>query len=786
MALRFGDYEVEKQLGPGGVTETYRAHRHGNEAQPVALKLLRADRGGKDPRIASLFVNLGLRNGELKVPGVARVLEVSGDPGACFVITEYVSGINLESLWDNAVAGGGLDANLVSAIGSQIARILTALHERKDRAVHGGLCPGNVIVTPEGKVVLTDIGFSAALRNVTEFAADKYWFVAPELLLSKTKPTPASDLYSLGAILYYLLSGEAPIIGETRAELIEQLEEPIPNIPNVPDWLELAITNLLSKNPDDRPRTSAAAALALSPPPSIGLQLGNIVSGKPQTSAVAKSSPAAAIPAARAPSAPANVPAGPARAPAAPARAPSAPAIAPVRVAEPEPELPELDGLPGLDLLDAPASGARPAPKAPARPSAPVDDGMGSDFIGNANDGSTSILPSPVQSAKPGVKPPPMKVSAEASAAEQPSIPLAPSPSMPSVGRSEPQWVDDVGGGGASANSVDDDFFDLPSVTGRPNVLGAGLDVGPQTMDLHVPDLPSTTMNRPRVLDLPNASGGRENDGIYDPEDRVGGAIDPNKIGIVSYESDDDDGNEKLITGDGLGTMPGGLPLPRRAGSARVGGPKKQKSTSPLIMIVAVSIVMAGGYALYSRVTREPLPVAPPRTVEAAPEPSKPTAEDEARQKSQDESMAPARGQLTIETTPKGATVWLDGVEKGKTPVVLQTNPDTHRLVITKPGFKMLRQVADTSEGLTMKRTLPPANINFGGTVLLQVSCTTEGKYPVFIDGRDTGLLCPVENLMVPEGNRLIGLYVIPQNKVWSFEREIMKGSQSHKVIFNY
>ncbi len=770
MALRFGDYEVEKQLGPAGVTETFRAHRHGNEGQPVALKLLRGDRGGKDPRIASLFVNLGLRNGELKVPGVARVLEVSGDPGACFVITEYVSGVNLESLWDNAVAGGGLDANLVSAIGSQIARILTALHERKDRAVHGGLCPGNVLVTPEGKVVLTDIGFSAALRNVTEFAADKYWFVAPELLLSKAKPTPASDLYSLGAILYYLLSGEAPIIGETRAELIEQLEEPIPNIPNVPDWLELAITNLLSKNPDDRPRTSAAAALALSPPPSIGLQLGNIVSGKSQTPAVAKSPPVAATPAAWAP--------------AVPPRATAVPARAPVRVADPEPELPDLDALPGLDLLDGPASGARPAPQVAAQPSPPVDDGMGSDFIGNANDGSTSILASPIQSAKPGVKPPPIRVNAESSVAEQHLKPLAtaPAPSM----RSEPQWVDDVGGGGVSANSVDDDFFDLPSVTGRPNVLGGGLDIGPQTMDLHVPDLPSTTMNRPRVLDLPNASGSRENDGIYDPEDRVAGVIDPNKIGIQSYESDDDNDNEKLMTGDGLGTMPGSLPLPRRAGSARVGGPKKQKSTSPLFMIAAVTIAMGIGYAGYSHFTREPLPVAPPRMVEAAPEPSKPTAEDEARQKAQEESMAPARGQLTIETTPKGATVWLDGVEKGKTPVVLETNPSTHRLVITKPGFKMLRQVADTSEGLTMKRTLPPANINFGGTVLLQVSCTTEGKYPVFIDGRDTGLLCPVENLMVPEGNRLIGLYVIPQNKVWSFEREIMKGSQSHKVIFNY
>ena len=770
MALRFGDYEVERLLGPGGVTETYRAHRNGNESQPVALKLLRADRGGKDPRIAALFVNLGLRNGELKVPGVARVIEVSGDPAAAFVISEFVNGVNLESLWDNAVAGGGLDANLVSAIGSQIARILTSLHERKDRTVHGGLCPGNVIVTPDGKVVLTDVGFSAALRNVTEFAGDKYWYVAPELLLSKAKPTPASDLYSLGAILYYLMSGEAPIVGETRAEIIEQLEEPLPSIPNVPDWLELAIKNLLSKNPDDRPRTAAAAALSLSPPPSIGAALGNIVSGRPQAAA-----PQAAAP----PKAPPKMPPMAPAMPVAPVRSP-APAGVPAM--DEISALPDLDGLPGLDLLDAPASGAKPAPRPPARPMASVEVDAGSDFIGNANDGSTSMLPSPLVGAKSSGKAPPVLAGPDSIAVSAPLKPLAPAPALPSVATNEPQWVDDDDAGSvATAKAVDDDFFDLPSVTGRPNVLGA--DVGSQTMDLHIPDLPSTTMDRPRVLDLPGASG-RENDGIYDPGDRAGGAIDINKVGIVSYESEDEDG-EAAAPLPGVGTQPITLPVPRRAGSARMGGPKKTKANSSLIMMVLVGAIMSGSYMAYRTLTRQPLPVAPPRNIETDTAPVKPTAEQAAHQKAQDESMAPARGQLTIETTPKGATVWLDGVEKGKTPLVIQTNPDTHRLIITKPGFKMLRQVVDTSEGLTMTRTLPPANINFGGTVLLQVSCATEGKYPVFVDGRDTGLLCPVDNLMVPEGNRLVGIYVIPHNKLWSFEREILKGSQSHKVIFN-
>ena len=118
--------------------------------------------------------------------------------------------------------------------------------------------------------------------------------------------------------------------------------------------------------------------------------------------------------------------------------------------------------------------------------------------------------------------------------------------------------------------------------------------------------------------------------------------------------------------------------------------------------------------------------------------------------------------------------------------MTVQTKPGGHKVVITKPGFKMQREIADTTDGEILNRTLSPASSNFGGTAALRVQCKTADKYPIFIDGRDTGLLCPVDDLLIPEGNRLVGLFVIPQNKLWSFEREIVPGTKQHKVTFNY
>ena len=86
--LRFGAYEIETLLGPGGVTETYRGHKGGAPDKPMALKLLRPDRGGSDAKVAMIFKNLAFRNRQLDVPGLVRVMDVSLDPSTVFIVSE--------------------------------------------------------------------------------------------------------------------------------------------------------------------------------------------------------------------------------------------------------------------------------------------------------------------------------------------------------------------------------------------------------------------------------------------------------------------------------------------------------------------------------------------------------------------------------------------------------------------------------------------------------------------------------------------------------------------------
>jgi serine/threonine-protein kinase len=143
-----------------------------------------------------------------------------------------------------------------------------------------------------------------------------------------------------------------------------------------------------------------------------------------------------------------------------------------------------------------------------------------------------------------------------------------------------------------------------------------------------------------------------------------------------------------------------------------------------------------------------------------------------------------APGRLEIETKPAGATVWLDGIEKGHSPMAITTEPGAHRLVITLPGYRMLRDVVSTATGQHLEREmlLAPSQT---GSVPLSVGCATEEKYPVFVDGKDVGALCPAPSLGIDPGRHVIGVFVIPQNRIWTFEREVQAG-RPHRVQFNY
>jgi hypothetical protein len=264
---RIARYEPEELLGSAGLVDTYRVRVQG-EAGLAVLKVLFLDRGeGSITRsIAERFLAAGRRALASPAPGIARVLEVSDDPETAFVATELVPGVDVARLVQLGRQHGGgrgpmLEPVVAGLLCAQVARVLAAAHERKPPLPHLGLCPENVMVTTAGRVMVLDFGLAASLRGMGGGAIEKWHFVAPELIgvdavAVSDETATAADLYSLGALLYFLLSGNKPVEAATLAELSERAWEPLPDAPGVPNNLLSAVRALSAPDPKDRPESA--------------------------------------------------------------------------------------------------------------------------------------------------------------------------------------------------------------------------------------------------------------------------------------------------------------------------------------------------------------------------------------------------------------------------------------------------------------------------------------------------------------------------------------------------
>jgi serine/threonine protein kinase len=261
--LRMGKYVLDGLLGPGGVTETYLAHAEAEEkpgvsVEPCALKLLRADRvpDGAFARVAGRFLSAARQLRDFHRPGFCRVVDLSEDPSATFMVADFIPGCDLGRLLETCLAEGraGVHPVLVGLVGSEIARLLHVGHTAKPVFAHLGLCPQNVMVTASGEVALLDAGIAASLRGITEQPPERWALVAPEhqdVDLGGTaladRAAVAADLYSLGALLFLLLFGRPPSLGMAE----------IPEVPGMTGKLAAALRTLLARPPDDRPESAA-------------------------------------------------------------------------------------------------------------------------------------------------------------------------------------------------------------------------------------------------------------------------------------------------------------------------------------------------------------------------------------------------------------------------------------------------------------------------------------------------------------------------------------------------
>ena len=252
-------YALATTLGIGGMGRVYLAHDN-ILRRDVALKVLR-DRYAESEEFVERFRREARSAARLNHPNIASVYDLghSGD-GTYHIAMEYVSGGTLK---DRIVAAGSLDPSIAADLGSQVAEALGFAHERG--VIHRDVKPENILLTTSGDAKVVDFGIARAATastiSQTGHILGTARYMSPEQAMGEPVG-PASDLYSLGLVLYETLTGEVPFKAETLVAValkhVEELPRPPKEVnPNVPDGMNALILKLLAKKPEDRYRSAA-------------------------------------------------------------------------------------------------------------------------------------------------------------------------------------------------------------------------------------------------------------------------------------------------------------------------------------------------------------------------------------------------------------------------------------------------------------------------------------------------------------------------------------------------
>jgi serine/threonine protein kinase len=249
-----GRYVLGESLGSGGMGEVYLAH-DGVLERNVALKVLRSQYAG-DEEFAERFRREARSAASLSHPNIVQVYDRGeAEDGTSYIAMEYVPGGTLKEQIGRRAPFRDREA---AAVGAQIADALEAAHERG--VIHRDIKPQNVLVTALGNLKVTDFGIARAASAVTSSASGAIFgtagYISPEQALGEPVG-PASDLYSLGVVLYEMLTGELPFTADNSiAVCMKHVNEPPlpPKIlnPDIPDGMNALVLMLLAKHPTDR------------------------------------------------------------------------------------------------------------------------------------------------------------------------------------------------------------------------------------------------------------------------------------------------------------------------------------------------------------------------------------------------------------------------------------------------------------------------------------------------------------------------------------------------------
>jgi serine/threonine-protein kinase len=250
---RVGPYLIERKIGAGGMGTVYYG-RHEQTGEEAAIKVLPASLAREEGFIARFGREIDAMK-KMANPHIVRLAESGVDGETYFYSMEYIDG---ETLTARLRRDRRIDWRETIDIAMQLCSALKAAHDTG--VVHRDLKPSNILLAEDGTVKLTDFGvaqvFAGTKLTATGGIIGTAEFMSPEQAQGR-RTNKKSDLYSLGAVMYVMLTGRPPFSGKTTLEVIHKhrygrFDRPRMIVPDTPHWLDEIVCQLLEKDPDKR------------------------------------------------------------------------------------------------------------------------------------------------------------------------------------------------------------------------------------------------------------------------------------------------------------------------------------------------------------------------------------------------------------------------------------------------------------------------------------------------------------------------------------------------------
>lgn len=266
--FKLGAYRILDSIARGGMGHVFKGE-HELLGRVEAIKVL--PRAKTSPEAIASFRHEIRAQASLDHPNLVRVTYADRDGETYYLVTEYVPGIDLRRLIRRE---GALDESVAAWVLSQACEAIDHAHRRG--FVHRDVKPGNVLITPDGRVKVTDLGLAWSLDGLVDSSiayeegkiAGTSDYVAPEIIEDPSCIRPASDLYGLGCTLYYAVTGKVPYPGgghldKLRRRLREAPIDPRTLAPDLSDTMAELIDRLMAIRPEERPAGAGMVAKEL-------------------------------------------------------------------------------------------------------------------------------------------------------------------------------------------------------------------------------------------------------------------------------------------------------------------------------------------------------------------------------------------------------------------------------------------------------------------------------------------------------------------------------------------